>query len=134
MGYRSDVILAVDKKLMGKFMAHVSQEGGAKNLCFANADEVIENYKESGNFLFRWESIKWYEGYPEVDCLTEFMDECDDLVIDEFTVPSPAGGEDHKRTCIGSEYYRFVRVGEDTDDIVQRGEGFEIYTRTEIDY
>ena len=35
MGYRSDVILAVDKKLMGKFMAHVSQEGGAKNLCFA---------------------------------------------------------------------------------------------------
>ena len=134
MGYRSDVILAVDKKLMGKFMAHVSQEGGAKNLCFAEADEVVENYQESGNFLFRWESIKWYEGYPEIDCLKEFMDECDGMEIESITVPSPAGGPDHTRTVMGDEYYRFVRVGEDTDDIVQRGDGFEIYTRTEIDY
>lgn len=134
MGYRSDVILAVDKKLMGKFLAHVSQEGGAKSLCFVDADEVIENYQESGNFLFRWESIKWYEGYPQVDCINEFMDECDDLKVDEFTVASPAGGEDHKRTVLGDEYYRFIRVGEDTEDVVRRGAGFEIYTKTTFEY
>lgn len=134
MGYRSDVILAVDKRLMGKFMAHVSQEGGAKNLCFVNADEVVENYKESGNFLFRWESIKWYEGYPEVDCLTEFMDDCDSLEVETTSTPSPAGGPDHTRTVMGDEYYSFVRVGEDAEDIDRRGEGFEIYTQTTIEY
>ena len=134
MGYRSDVILAVDKKLMGKFMAHVSQKGGAKNLCFANADEMVENYQESGNFLFRWESIKWYEGYPEVDCLTDFMDQCDALEMATTSTTSPADGTLHTRTVMGDEYYRFVRVGEDTEDIVQRGDGFEIYPRTSIDY
>ena len=134
MGYRSDVILAVDKKLMGKFMAHISQEGGTKNLCFAEADEVVENYQESGNFLFRWCSIKWYEGYPEIDCLNNFMDECDGMEVETTSIPSPAGGPDHTRTVMGDEYYRFVRVGEENDDIVVRGDGFEIWTRTEIDY
>ena len=134
MGYRSDVILAIDKKLMRKFMAHVSQKGGAKNLCFANADEMVENYQESGNFLFRWESIKWYEGYPEVDCLTDFMDQCDALEMETTSPTSPADGTLHTRTVMGDEYYRFVRVGEDTEDIVQRGDGFEIYPRTSIDY
>jgi len=134
MGYRSEVILAVDEKLMGKFMAHVSQEGGAKDLCFAEADEVIENYKESGNFLFRWEGIKWYEGYSEIDCLNDFMDECDDLEVDETTTISPAGGPDHKRVVMGDEYYRFVRVGEESEDTELRGEGFEIYTQTSIEY
>ena len=56
-------------------------------------DEVIENYKESGNFLFRWESIKWYEGYPEIDCLNDFMDECDGLEV-ETTSTAQSSRED----------------------------------------
>ena len=134
MGYRSDVILAVDKKLMGKFMAHISQEGGAKNLCFAEVDEVVENYQESGNFLFRWCSIKWYEGYPEIDCLNDFMDECDGLEVEITSTTSPADGTLYTRTVMGDEYYRFVRVGEEAEDIEQRGDGFEIYTRISIEY
>ena len=134
MGYRSDVILAVDKKLMGKFLAHVSQCEHTKNLVFAEADEKIENYQESGNFLFRWGSIKWYDGYKGVDCINDFMDECDGLEMETTSTPSPAGGPDHTRTVMGDEYYRFVRVGEESDDIVERGDGFEIYTRTSIDY
>ena len=33
-----------------------------------------------------------------------------------------------------SEMFRFVRVGEDYDDIEQRGYGFDIFVNRSIDY
>ena len=134
MGYRSQVVFAVDKMLMGKFLAHVSQCQSAKALCFAEADDKVENYKGDGNFLFRWDSVKWYDGYKEVDCINDFMNEADKMMLDTIRVSSPAGGPDHERKVYGEECYRFIRVGEDSDDIVERGEGFEIYTQTTISY
>ena len=134
MGYRSQVVLAVDKVLMGKFLACVSQCESTKNLVFAQADEKIENYNGDGNFLFRWDSVKWYDGYKEVDCISNFMDEADGMVVDTITFESPAGGPEHTRDAMGDEYYRFVRVGEESDDIEDRGEGFEIHTQTSIEY
>ena len=62
------------------------------------------------------------------------MDECDGLEMETTSTPSPADGTLHTRTVMGDEYYRFVRVGEETDDIAQRGDGFEIWTRTNIEY
>ena len=134
MGYRSQVVLAVDKALMGKFLAHVSQCESTKNLVFAEADDRVENYNGDGNFLFRWDSVKWYDGYKEVDCINDFMDEVDDMVLDEIVVTSPAGGPSSVRPVHGEEYYRFIRVGEDSADIVERGGGFEFYTQTTISY
>ena len=134
MGYRSQVVLAVDKALMGKFLAHVSQCESTKNLVFAEADDKVENYNGDGNFLFRWDSVKWYDGYKEVDCISNFMDEVDDMVLDEIVVTSPAGGPDGVRPVHGDEFYRFIRVGEEGDDIEARGEGFEIYPQTTIHY
>ena len=134
MGYRSQVVFAVDKALMGKFLAHVSQCEKTKNLVFAQADDKVENYEGDGNFLFRWDSVKWYDGHTEVDCLNNFMDEADGMVVDTITFESPAGGPEHTRDAMGDEYYRFVRVGEESDDIEDRGEGFEIHTRTSIEY
>tara|TARA_R100000005_G_C4851837_1_gene117786 strand:+ start:38 stop:442 length:405 start_codon:yes stop_codon:yes gene_type:complete len=134
MGYRSQVVLAVDKALMGKFLAHVSQCESTKNLVFAQADDKVENYEGDGNFLFRWDSVKWYDGYKEVDCISNFMDEVDDMELDAITVSSPAGGPDHERKVMGEECYRFIRVGEENGDIEERGEGFEIYPQTTISY
>ena len=133
MGYRSHVVFAVDKMLMGKFMAHISQVADAKNLCFVDNTEMVEHYAGNGNFLFRWESIKWYDGYKEVDCINDFMDKADDMVLDEITIASPAGGPDSSRTVHGGEYYRFIRTGENSEDIEERGAGFEIYTETSVD-
>jgi len=134
MGYRSQVVFAVDKMLMGKFLAHVSQCKGAKNLVFAEADDKVENYNGDGNFLFRWDSVKWYDGYKEVDCINDFMDKVDDMEMETISTPSPAGGPDHTRTVMGGEYYSFVRVGETDDDVETRGEGFDIYPETNIYY
>ena len=104
MGYRSEVVLAVHKQVMGKFLQLIGQNDEMKTMCFSHA-EVTENYNGDGNFLFRWSGIKWYDSFPE------------------------------DRQPTGSEFFKFVRVGEEQDDIVNDGycEDFEIHTCTSIE-
>ena len=128
MGYRSEVVLAVHKQVMGKFLQLVGQHQEMKALCFSHADEVREDYNGEGNFLFRWSSIKWYEDYAGINAGNEFMEWCHEAEIEDKNSP-----EDRQPS--GDEFFRFVRVGEDQDDIVQDGycEDFAIYTQTNIE-
>ena len=128
MGYRSEVVLAVHKQVMGKFLQLIGTNDEMKALCFSHSDEARENYNGDGNFLFRWSSIKWYEGYAGVDAVNEFMEWCHENEIEDKNFP-----EDRQPS--GDEFFRFVRVGEDQDDIVQDGycEDFSIYTQTSIE-
>ena len=128
MGYRSEVVLAVHKQVMGKFLQLVGQHQDMKTLCFSHADEVREDYNGDGNFLFRWSSIKWYEDYAGINAINEFMEWCHETDIKDENFP-----EDRQPS--GDEFFRFVRVGEESDDIVQDGycEDFEIHTCTSIE-
>jgi len=127
MGYRSEVVLAVHKQVMGKFLQLIGQHEEMKAMCFSHSDEVRENYNGDGNFLFRWSGIKWYEGYEGVDAVNEFMQWCHDNEIEDKNFP--------EEQATGSEFFKFLRVGEDQDDIVNDGycEDFEIYTHTSIE-
>jgi len=127
MGYRSEVVLAVHKQVMGKFLQLVGQNDEMKTMCFSDA-EVREDYAGEGNFLFRWSGIKWYTGYSGIDAVNEFMEWCHETDIKDENFP-----EDRQPT--GSEFFKFVRVGEDSDDIVSDGycEDFGIYTQTYIE-
>ena len=128
MGYRSEVVLAVHKQVMGKFLQLVGQHQDMKALCFSHADEVREDYNGEGNFLFRWSSIKWYEDYAGINAINEFMEWCHENDIKDENFP-----EDRQPT--GDEFFRFVRVGEDQDDIVQDGycEDFSVHPCTSIE-
>ena len=128
MGYRSEVVLAVHKQVMGKFLQLIGQHEEMKAMCFSHSDEVRENYNGDGNFLFRWSGIKWYEGYEGVDAVNEFMEWCHDTMIEDKNRP-----ED--RQPQGDEFFKFIRVGEESDDIVNDGycEDFEMYTHTSIE-
>ena len=127
MGYRSEVVLAVHKQVMGKFLQLIGQNDEMKTLCFSDA-EVTENYNGDGNFLFQWSGIKWYDSFPEVQAIIDFMQWCHDTDIKDENHP-----ED--RQLSGDEFFKFLRVGEDQDDIVQDGycEDFQIYTCTSIE-
>jgi len=127
MGYRSEVVLAVHKQVMGKFLQLIGQHDEMKAMCFSHSDEVRENYNGDGNFLFRWSGIKWYEGYEGVDAVNEFMQWCHDNEIEDKNFP--------EEQATGSEFFKFLRVGEDQDDIVNDGycEDFQIYTHTSIE-
>ena len=112
MGYRSEVVLVVDKRVEGMLMHVFTSHPAAFELCQEHTDERIEH---EDAIMFQWSSVKWYSSYGEVGAIVAFMDKLDNadaIVID---------GESHDPCCM----YRFVRVGEEYDDIECRGYGFE---------
>ena len=104
MGYRSEVVFIVAKEVMPQFLATMAKSPETRKMCFSETYMRIKDFQGDGNILFNWNSIKWYEGYEEIDAITDFMDWCDD--------------EDEHG-------YRFCRVGENDDDNVVRGWGFD---------
>tara|TARA_B100001778_G_C18232233_1_gene469424 strand:+ start:172 stop:567 length:396 start_codon:yes stop_codon:yes gene_type:complete len=112
MGYRSEVVLAVSKKMMPHFLGHLSQcDDAAYKFVFMEADKKIEDYDGEGTNVFSWDHIKWYDSYPEVKAITDFVSMNTDYLssvcedIEEFQRGSYA------------EHFRFVRLGEDYDDV-----------------
>ena len=74
MGYRSVVALAVSEKMMPHFLGHLSQcEDTAYKFVFMETDKKIEDYDGDGTTMFLWEDIKWYDSFPEVRAITDFI-------------------------------------------------------------
>ena len=126
MGYRSQVVLAISKYLTPFFTLKVTQNKAAESLVFADADTFDRDYGGDKSWLLTWDSIKWYEGYEDIQALESFIEEaCGDEY--EFEVDGEAQAS--------SEHIRFVRVGEEHEDIEFRGDGFwDIYPSTTINY
>ena len=126
MGYRSSVVLAISKHLTPFFMMKVSQNKSAETLVFRDADHFDRDYDGDKSWLIRWDHIKWYESYEDIEALEKFISEaCSDEY--EFEVDGKA-----QSSC---EHIRFVRVGEESGDVEMSGDGFwDIYTNTSICY
>ncbi len=121
MGYRSEVVLALDAKLVPAFMAMFAKCEATQKLCTQQCDELNTDYDGEGNWFMRWDHIKWYESYPEIAMLTSFVEalDCDDL--SEFGIKAL----DHHPGEEYAELYSFVRIGEDNSDVEVKGYGFE---------
>ncbi len=119
MGYRSTVVLAVDNEIMPAFMAALSQEPRATELVFSEHDELIKDYGGEGNILIKWDGIKWYETYPEISKITQFLNDPTDFgAVEDW-----------------EEHLTFVRIGEDMTDNEQVGYGFDdIYISRSMEY
>ena len=124
MGYRSEVILAVGPEVMPQFMVTMAKSPQARELCWADHDEMIRDYnEEKGAFLFRWSGIKWYDSYECVAAIQDFLDWCESERIEV------EGNE-----VDACEFYRFIRVGEEMDDNEVQGWGFDIHIERNITY
>ncbi len=121
MGYRSEVVLYVGPEVMPQFMVTMAKCPEARALCFGDADQTIKDYGDvKGSFLFKWEWLKWYDSFPCVEALTDFMDWCDGEKV-------PTGEKDEKgkdQTEHATEFFKFIRMGEEMDDNEQRGDAF----------
>tara|TARA_Y100000310_G_C20583430_1_gene764151 strand:+ start:784 stop:1134 length:351 start_codon:yes stop_codon:yes gene_type:complete len=102
MGYRSEVLLIVGPEVMPLFLTALAREPKARELCFVHRDQYQKDYEEVGSMLFNWSWLKWYDSFDDVKAIEDFMDNCDTEDL-----------EDH---------YRFVRLGEDSGDIEERGQ------------
>ena len=123
MGYRSDVILAVGAEVMPQFMVTMAKSPKARELCWADHDEMIKDYGDKGSFLFRWSGIKWYDSYEEIQAIQAFVDWCENEQI-----------EVEGKEVDACNYYRFVRIGEETDDNEVQGWGFDIHIERTATY
>ena len=135
MGYRSEVVLVVGKEVMPQFMVTMAKSPDARSLCFGEA-ERREDYGEDGNMLFAWSGIKWYDSYEGVRALGDFLDWCD---AEQVPVSDEQKAQDKSPTPVthvdGDECYKFVRVGEEIEDIEERGSGFwDVYVSRSIEF
>jgi len=102
MGYRSEVAFAIAPPLVDKFLAVMAASEKVRDLVKYN-----ERYKEGiqfdkyekGDIFVHLGSIKWYEGYEEIDKIKEFFDEHEE----------------------DDDNIRFVRIGEELDDTETMG-------------
>ena len=127
MGYRSQVVLAISKQLRPAFMAALAPNKDATALVFNDHDTLDLDYGGDGSLLVVWDSIKWYSGMTDnvIDLIDKFVDDagCD------------TWGFDENESSGSSEHFRFVKVGEESDDITCVGDGFwDIYPSTSISY
>jgi hypothetical protein len=117
MGYRSDVVLAIAPEAASAFMALCAKKPEVMQLCH-DADVFRSGYEQPGDYLMHWPSIKWYKDYPEIDELMTFIEhlESDDL--------AKFGEKDLPDGLQWSDCFKFIRIGEDSEDYDQRGYGF----------
>ena len=126
MGYRSQVVLAISKHLTPFLMVKVSQNKAAEALVFADADTFDRDYQGDKSWLLRWDDIKWYESYDTIQTLISFIE---DAANDEYEFEVDGKPQN------SAEHIRFVRVGEENNDIEVSGDGFwDIYPSTSITY
>jgi len=107
MGYRSEVVIAISKDLMPHFLTVFAKEPDCRPMVFKDHDYMNEDYDGKGTFIVSWSDIKWYEGYPEIDALNHFIDKCD--------------GDEIEGIDDIYEHFRFLRLGEDVEDMVEKG-------------
>ena len=123
MGYRSHVVLAIAEPLVPQFMVTMAKCPEARALCFGDTDKQERDFQdEKGSFFFEWQGIKWYDSYEPIQALEDFMS----WAQDRHTIDG--------KEIDGEDFYRFVRIGEDCDDIETRGWGFEIHPVRSIEY
>ena len=92
---------------------------------------MVKDYCDiEGAFLFRWNGIKWYDTYEGVSAIQDFIMWCD-----EETIPTGVKKENGEAEVQdASEFYRFVRIGEEMDDNEVAGWGFDIHIERSIEY
>lgn len=126
MGYRSQVVLAISKHLTPFLTLATSQNADAQTLVFNHADNFDRDYDGDKSWLLVWDAIKWYESYEDIQTIEKFISEA---CNDEYKFEVEGNKE------LSSEHIRFVKVGEESDDIELRGDGFwDIYPSTTINY
>jgi len=126
MGYRSEVVLLMSKEVTPYFLTFLASNPDARIICENSEKFVMDPVND---WVIHWHSIKWYEGYEGIEQIATFVDcmNCDD--ISDYGCTE----EDVEDSTLWSEHFKFIRVGENHDDVVVQGEGyFDVYPETRI--
>ena len=123
MGYRSQVALAVAPELAGAFLSLFAKNKEVENLC-RDADRFTSGYEQEGDYFMFWDHLKWYDTFPEIADIMHFIEsvELDDMTeygLDDAPKEKRDAGTEYE--CNWDDYIRFIRIGEDMDDVDIKG-------------
>ena len=119
MGYRSEVAIAIHKDLHGDFLTFINTEKLMAQIFGDMSDfHLDKDYQGDGHWLFTASSIKWdatWDDFADIQMFEKFFEAMDEKF-------------DH------SAQYRFLRIGEELEDIEYRGEWWEseLHVKREI--
>jgi|TARA_Y100000310_G_C20320571_1_gene640549 uncharacterized protein Yka (UPF0111/DUF47 family) len=116
MGYRSQVVLAVGKELKPYFLTALASSQNAASLVFKETDHFEEDGYNDGTMLMSWSGIKWYDSYEEINIIEKFISDCETESLEGWET------EQDEEHGYAYQHLRFLRIGEDYDDVVDRGE------------
>jgi hypothetical protein len=122
MGYRSQVVFAIAPEAAHAFMALQAKHPEVLALC-NDADDFSSGYEKEGDWFMHWSYIKWYESYEDVGPLINFINALDSDDLSEYGEPD-APKDENGNPGVWHEYFKFVRIGEDYEDIEDKGWGF----------
>lgn len=105
MGYRSEVGIKCDEKAYEIFM-QVAKE----NYIVPDCVYMDDNGKHA-QYTMLWNCVKWYDYYSDVKAIENVMQQLD---------------ETHEDGSYDGLGYKFVRIGEDYDDIEERTNDYNI--------
>lgn len=119
MGYRSEVVLSLNKKGVKKLKNTLARERLDPDArheidCLLAQPTTHLVDEKTGAELWHWQALKWYSEYPEV------------AFFEKFTGKKA-----------GEENFRFMRIGEDYDDIEDYGsfdDPFQLRLERKIDF
>ena len=105
MGYRSEVAFAIHPDKVADFLAVLSTSEAALDLCrgWDGGKGIQTDIFMKGDMFIEISGVKWYDSYEEVEIIDKFIAD----TIDEDN---------------GPEMVRFLRIGEDYEDIVRCGD------------
>jgi hypothetical protein len=103
MGYRSEVAFAIHPDKVAEFLAVLSTSAPALDLCRGSDNGIQTDVFMKGDMFIEISGVKWYDSFEEVE------------IIDKFIADTIDEGD-------GWDMVRFIRVGEDHDDIQVCGE------------
>lgn len=115
MGYRSDVGFACDPIIKQVIETVGDWDSEFKELL--DYGEDLADGHDQGRY--RWESVKWYESFPDVQIVENIMVMCDNC--------DGAG--------LAYDSYGFIRIGEELDDVEMKGDtcAFDLYVNRSLD-
>ena len=117
MGYRSEVVLAVSKEMLPHFMVTLAKSEEVRSLVLKEHDTLNQDYDGEGGWLVYWSDIKWYnESYEPIGVIQSFVDDCDADTLESWPV------EKEEELGRASDHIRFLRIGEEWDDVENKGE------------
>ena len=122
MGYLSEVVLAVDSNVAPAFMALTAKHPEVLQLC-NDADTFQSGYENEGDWFMHWSHVKWYDSFTEIEIVNKFIHALEMEDLTEYGVPELPVDEKGKEMD-WSECFRFVRIGEEMEDITTAGCGF----------